>query len=128
MKRTTLGYPKSKDVKKKPEKYWKSRCWSLISIKVRSRGYCEMCKKELEPKSLDAAHIIPRNLSKHLWCDESNLMSLCYYCHIQIWHKYPHKAIEWFDREYPDKYRVLLNEKEKKVKIDYEELYNSLKQ
>lgn len=63
----------------------------LVSEIVRSKGLCERCGKE---DTLACAHIFSRRNLRIRWT-LSNLLCLCYRCHIHWAHKEPIQFTRW---------------------------------
>jgi hypothetical protein len=97
----------------------------LFSLLVRSRGRCEYCGKG-EPKTLQCAHIISR-ANLHLRYDPKNALALCYFHHLQFFHRSPLEAMSWFIAVYPKEYAYLMKEKDIiEPNIDYEKIIKRL--
>jgi hypothetical protein len=43
--------------------------------------------------------------------DLQNIKTLCFYCHIEWWHKEPTEAVEWFQQKFPDRWRYIQEDK-----------------
>ncbi len=64
-----------------------------------------------------------------LRCEMNNAISLCYRCHIYIWHKNPLEAHDWFSKKYPGRWEELREEALASIgkKVDWEEVYRRLR-
>ena len=97
-------------------------------IKERDEHTCQWCGKKLEKRNCHTSHVITRKNIAVRW-DENNLKTLCYYCHIQKWHKSPLEATRWFKNKFPKRYEYLMREKNKIAKysvLDLQEMIEKL--
>jgi len=100
----------------------------LVSIKVKERDNetCQWCGKKLESQNCHTSHVITRKNIALRW-DLNNLKVLCFYCHIQRWHKSPLEATKWFKNKFPDRYEYLMREKNKIAKFSITDLQEMIK-
>ena len=82
-------------------------------VRKRDKMICQMCRKPVDNKNAHCSHVIPKSHGNRLRWDPTNLKLLCYHCHINIWHKSPVEAGQWFLRTFPDRYVYLEAEKAK---------------
>jgi len=113
-------------VKKVKQGTLKRKCDVLFSKRIRARGYCELQGMDAHPckGSLQCMHIISRRYLKFRW-DEMNAMCGCQAHH--FWYE-NHKE-DWYMlmiKHYPKLWTKLLKEREAKVKIDYQDVLDSL--
>jgi hypothetical protein len=54
--------------------------------------------------------------------DEKNVITLCYHCHLNWWHKNPIEAGEWFKNKFSENYEYIERVKNERVKFTVEEL------
>lgn len=106
---------------------WRKKAMKLAKEIVRSKGYCEWCKRE--NRLLHGAHII--SARKTPTCaDLDNIISLCYNCHLHKWHGGPWEAIEgkqWFETTWPGRYQRLKAKSETNGKgLDFESMHKEL--
>jgi len=101
-------------------------------VKTRDNYTCQRCGKKLEKSNCHASHIFP--VSKGLmWAyDPENIITLCFHCHINFWHKNPTEAYLWFVTNFKKKYQYLTSKilayKTREIKnYELEELYERLK-
>ena len=63
---------------------------------------CEWCGKS--PETVFISHILPKGKYPRLRFVEDNVLLLCYYCHMERWHKNPLEAeafiMEKFGKDY----------------------------
>lgn len=98
---------------------------NVFSRIIRARdGRCLHCGAT---ESLQCSHVLPRTYFSVRW-EEDNAITLCYRCHLQWWHKYPHEAVEWFDSEFPGRHGELIEMVKQYHKIDREAMLRSLKE
>lgn len=92
-------------------------------IVKRDDSTCQRCGKTVEKQNCHLSHVLSRRGNPHLKYDENNVKILCYYCHINWWHKEPLEARDWFSEKFPKRYKYLMEEKNKvKKNIDLNEL------
>lgn len=101
--------PKPKKLKKKTRSQLKKEADKLFSLLVRRIGRCEMCLKTSQ--TLQCAHIVTRS-NLHLRYDPKNALCLCYHCHLQVMHRDPLWAMEWFRIMFPKRHKYLMKERE----------------
>jgi len=109
-------------------KYWIKECDEAYSELIREKGFCEWCGNRAG--MLQCSHVIPRT-NKTLRWDIFNGLSLCYFCHIRVWHSDPLKAMRWFSEKYPERYSYLMENRNKIIKRipeDYQILLKNLKE
>jgi len=73
-------------------------------------------------ENLQASHSIPVSHGNRLRYDEKNVITLCYHCHLNWWHKNPIEAGEWFKNKFPENYEYIERVKNERVKFTVEEL------
>ena len=96
-------------------------------IRMRDRK-CVHCGN---PNNLHASHCIPVSHGNRLRYDEKNVITLCYHCHLNWWHKNPIEAGEWFKNKFPKNYayiEVIKNERKKFTASELEEKIKFYKQ
>jgi 5-methylcytosine-specific restriction endonuclease McrA len=72
-------------------------------IHIRDNDTCQMCGKIVEGSNCQVSHVIPVSAGNALAFDETNMKILCYHCHLNIWHKHPLKARDWFVNKFPER-------------------------
>src|SRR3990167_7670347 len=77
---------------------------ALIRERVRERD--KVCQKCGSPQASQPSHVYSRNDKRIRW-DENNILWMCYFCHIQWWHREPMEAHEWFKAKFPDRWKYL---------------------
>jgi 5-methylcytosine-specific restriction endonuclease McrA len=77
--------------------------------------------------NLQASHTIPVSHGNRLRYDEKNLITLCYHCHLNWWHKNPIEAGEWFKGKFPVEYAYVEAVKNEHKKFTVEELEEMIK-
>ena len=76
-------------------------------IKKRDNNICQKCGKKVELQNCHASHVIPASRDWRLAFNDINLKVLCYYDHINWWHKHPIEAWKWFVDKFPDRRKYL---------------------
>lgn len=69
-------------------------------VLARDHHRCRRCGNQSSPGrggALQSAHIFPKGQYPGLRWELSNLLALCYRCHIHWWHKNPIEAREWIE-------------------------------
>lgn len=73
-------------------------------------GYkCIRCGTD---KFIQWAHVLSRENRRIRWMLE-NAMTLCAGCHKFWWHKHPLESGTWFEHTFPERYAILMVEKDK---------------
>jgi len=85
-------------------------------IRLRDGMKCQMCGRTVTRKNAHCSHVIPKSFGNRLRWHPTNLKLLCYHCHINIWHKSPVDAGNWFLKTFPERWVYLQTEKAKGVK------------
>lgn len=88
--------------------------------KLRDNNTCQMCNKYVTGSDCHGSHVIPVSAGSPLRWDVQNLKVLCYHCHLNIWHKNPLKAAQWFILKFPERAVYL-----EKMKLHYQDIGNS---
>jgi 5-methylcytosine-specific restriction endonuclease McrA len=101
-------------------------------VKERDNYICQHCGKKLSKEDCHASHIIP--ISAGLWWayESRNIITMCFHCHINWWHKNPVEAGEWYRNTFPEEWaylQVLKSQIKSRPIKTYElvELYEELK-
>jgi hypothetical protein len=98
---TSLVMPKKKSKKKAARD--KAEKLAKLYVKLRDDYTCQMCGKRVEGVNCHASHVIPVSRSGRLRCDPLNMKVLCYYHHLNWWHKEPTSAGKWFTDKFPER-------------------------
>lgn len=88
----------------------------LIKKYVKERDFytCQHCGKKLEGSNCHGSHVIPVSAGL-LWAyDPENIITLCFHCHINWWHKNPMEASDWFKDRYPREWKYIQKIKEER--------------
>lgn len=67
--------------------------------------------------TLETSHVFSKGAYRALQYDLNNVIALCHNCHHNFWHKYPHDALDWFIKKYPDRIEYLIEKKNNLVKL-----------
>lgn len=92
-----------------------------VKAKTRDKYICQHCGKKVEGSNAHASHIVPVSHGNVLRFNPTNMICLCYHCHINWWHKNPMESADWFRAKFPDTWEYLKVEKEKIVKFELED-------
>ena len=116
--------------KEKSNTWWRKECVKIAKRTAKERdGYiCQHCEKKVAGKNAHGSHIYNEGQYKSMSADPENILCMCYYCHINWWHKNPLEASEWFREKYPELYQTLkLRSQESKI-INWEKKYYEMKE
>jgi len=93
-------------------------------IKLRDDHTCQRCnKREVGSSGIHVSHIIPKSRGQHYRWNPKNLKCLCFHCHINLWHKDPLMAAQWYQEKYPGRWEELEKIQSSKMSVmDLEEL------
>jgi 5-methylcytosine-specific restriction endonuclease McrA len=88
--------------------------------KIRDLYICQWCWKDCNSNKSDChwSHIINEARDHRLATNEYNIKALCYHCHLNLWHKDPNLASEWFNNKFPWRYEELNN-----LHIEYSKMW-----
>ena len=117
-------------MKKKSPTWYRKKCVAnaKLEAKKRDKGICQRCSKKVEGANAHGSHILNEGSYPLMSAEPYNIILLCYYDHINWWHKSPLDASKWFNEKWPGRYKELwemAEEKKKHVvnwKLKYEEL------
>lgn len=122
----------------KTQKWYKEKAVELAKtlVKQRANYVCEKCgsSREATGKQMHGAHIMPVTWAATA-ADPYNLLCLCASCHSMgpnSSHQNPIPFGRWFDEKFPGRFDALQNKavtysQTRFPKIDWEEVYNNLK-
>ena len=116
-------------MKKKTNEWYRKKCVDIAKKKAKERDdyICQKCLKKVEGANAHGSHIYNEGRYRNLATDPRNILCLCYFCHINWWHKAPLEASEWFNNKYPELAEELRIKSQKIEKINFEEMYKNLK-
>jgi len=100
--------------KKSPKKLKAEELEKIVTLYIKRRdGYtCQRCLREVEGSNCHVSHVIPKSKGNALRYDDQNLKVLCFFCHLQWWHKNPLEAGEWFKEKFPLRWEYLQRRRE----------------
>jgi len=75
---------------------------------LEAKGICLHCGKPVQGRNGHMSHVKPKGAHRRMEFDPENLMFLCYFCHMQFWHKDVLEAAEWFRTTFPVRYDSLV--------------------
>lgn len=93
-----------------PKKLYKENVeMAKLIAKIRDWYICQWCWKDWNSNKADIhwSHIINEARDHRLATNELNIKALCYHCHMNLWHKDPVLASEWFNKKFPWRYEEL---------------------
>lgn len=119
-------------MKKKSPTWYRKKCVDKAKQKAKERDkyICQKCGKKVEGQNAHGSHILPEGAYPLMSAEVDNLITMCYYDHINWWHKSPHEASAWFDKKWPGRYqelRALAEEKRKHI-VNWEGEWNRIKE
>ncbi|MBP9780139.1 hypothetical protein KBD33_05985 [Candidatus Gracilibacteria bacterium] len=88
-----------------PRKLYKENVEMAKKIaKIRDNYTCQWCGST---ENIHGSHIINEARDHRLATYEFNIKALCFHCHMNLWHKEPNMASEWFNKKFPGRYQLL---------------------
>lgn len=95
---------RTKQPKKHSATYWRKKCvtWAKLEAKERDNFICQKCGKKVEGMNAHGSHIYNEGTYRSMSADPDNILTMCYYCHINWWHKNPISAAAWMWEKYPE--------------------------
>ena len=116
-------------MKKKSSTYWRKKCvkWAKTEAKKRDNYICVKCGKKVEGMNAHGSHIYNEGTYRSMSADSDNILTMCYYCHINWWHKNPLEASEWFRTKYPELYETLKLRARELVVVNWEARWQEIK-
>ena len=105
-----------KKPKKKSPTYYRKKCVAQAKVEAKKRDdyTCQKCGKKVEGMNAHGSHILNEGSYPLMSAEVKNLITMCYYCHINWWHKNPFEAVAWFDNKWPGRYQELREMAEEK--------------
>jgi 5-methylcytosine-specific restriction endonuclease McrA len=76
-------------------------------IKIRDGHRCQMCGKYVTGSDAHSSHVIPKSRGLYVRFDLLNLKLLFMHCHMNVWHKDPLFAKQWFAKKFPARIKYL---------------------
>ena len=94
--------PKTK--KGKSQEWYRKKCvgWAKLKAKERDNYICQKCGKKVEGANAHGSHIYNEGAHRVMAAEIENILCMCYYCHINWWHKSPVEAADWFKEKFPE--------------------------
>ena len=93
-------------------------------VMERDNNECVRCGKKI---LLAAAHIFPKGKYPRLRFELLNVLSLCYYDHMEFGHKDPVGFTQWLEGKYPGRIETLREMSSTAAKLDLKELLIALR-
>lgn len=108
----------------------KTRGWYTNNLEVIAKVFskqrdgfvCQMTGEKVSGTNAHASHVIPKSLGLRFKFDLENLKCLSYHSHINVWHKDPARAWEWFKVAFPSRAAHLDNIRRQKLEISTAQL------
>jgi len=119
---------RKKQPKKHSSTYWRKKCVGQAKIKAKERDkyICQKCGKKVEGMNAHGSHIYNEGTYKSMSADVDNILTFCYYCHINWWHKNPLEASEWFKNKFPELYKTLRKRSQTLCTINWEKRWEEI--
>lgn len=116
--------------KKHSSTYYRKKCVLEAKSQVKEEAHyiCERCGRSGKGPGMHGSHILPEGAYPLMSAEKSNILCLCYRCHILFWHKSPHEATEWFNNKWPGRYKELreMAEEKKKHIVNWEKRWEEI--
>ena len=109
-----------KKKKKKSPTHYRKLCVKSAKdeAKIRDNHICQKCGKRVEGQNAHGSHILNEGAYPLMSAEKYNILTFCYYCHINWWHKNPLEASVWFNDKWPGRYDELREmDKEKRTHV-----------
>ena len=127
--------PKRPKVKKKPKKksptHYRKLCVADAKTKAKERdkGICQRCGKKVEGANAHGSHILNEGAYPLMSAEVDNIILLCYYDHINWWHKNPFEVSQWFEEKWPGRYKELreMADEKKKHIVNWQKRWEEIK-
>jgi hypothetical protein len=95
--------------KRKPKEHgvtwYRKQIKDIFNPLITSLGYCQRCGS-INSK-FHCSHVLTIKNYRSLQFNPINTVCLCYYCHLQWWHKEPFQAVAWYKEKFPNRYIYL---------------------
>lgn len=106
---TGKSWKEIKKVRKPSRKSIRTKLDKLVKefVKKRDNYTCQHCGKHLEKNDCHGSHVIPVSAGLGWAYDPMNIITMCFHCHINWWHKNPVEAGDWFKETFPDTWKHL---------------------
>lgn len=120
---------KKLSTRKKSQSWYRKKCVKIAKdeAKKRDKHICQRCGKKVEGMNAHGSHIYNEGTYHSMSADTDNILTMCYYCHINWWHKSPLDASRWFKGKYPELYKKLRLRSQKVQVINWELRYREMK-
>jgi len=126
MKRTPLKRktPMRKGPKAKTRGWYSKELDKIAKRFAKERdGYtCQMSGEKVSGSNAHGSHVIPVSAGLNLRWDLHNIKCLSYHNHLNVWHKSPLEAAEWFRKKFPWRWQYLQERREVRTKISTPDL------
>ena len=101
-------------------------CDALVRERVYARdGHkCVRCGGE---SALTPSHVYPKGRYQNIRWLDVNILTMCWPCHRYFWHDNPPEAMEWFEKHWSDRLRLLRTLKDTMPKPNLKDLLDQLK-
>ena len=116
-----------KKIRLKSPTWYRKKCVNKAKLEAKERDNwtCQKCGKPVEGKNAHGSHIYNEGTYKSMSADVDNILTMCYYDHINWWHKNPLEASEWFKTKYPELYKTLRERARKTQIINWQKRYET---
>ena len=110
---------------------WKKKAIDRAKAEVRKLGYCQWCGKTKDEAQLHGSHIYSVS-HEATAADKENILCLCSYDHLHVWHEKVAEAVDWCDQKFPGRRKRLWakimkhTNEQKYTAEDWERIYEEL--
>ena len=120
---------KPRKIKKKSHTWFRKKCVADAKqkAKIRDKYICQKCGKKVEGMNAHGSHIYNEGTYRSMSADPDNILTFCYYCHINWWHKNPLEASDWFKKKFPELYKILRKRSQVIQVINWEQRWEVIK-
>lgn len=116
----------------KHDSKWYHHAATVLAKKItRKKGICEKCSRTNETNQMHGSHILSTGAYPGMSAYLGNLLCLCASCHKKSpnsWHNEPLQNNDWFEQKWPGRKQELYLKAQTMVKVDWEQIYNDLKE
>lgn len=115
--------------KRKSPAFYRKKCVAIAKERAKQRDNytCVRCgRSKNNGNQMHGSHIYPEGTYIGMSADWDNIITLCYLCHFQWWHKHPVEAGIWFKEKYPELYETLKKKSQIITVIDWKKRYEEI--
>lgn len=112
----------ARKLKKGSSAWYRKKCVERGKKIAKERdGYkCVLCGISRDNGGIiHASHIFPEGKHRSMSHLPENMLAMCYWHHIEWWHKHPTESGKWFAETYPDTLKKLRARSNELIKTDW---------